>query len=74
MNAGVSLTIRQNGDTLSRWNLDVIPDLVPEISFSEPPSRSERSSLVIHYEGRDDYGVSSASAVLRRLASDRKHR
>jgi uncharacterized protein (TIGR02302 family) len=71
LNAGVSLTIRQNGDTLSRWNLDVIPDLVPEISFSKPPSRSERSSLVIHYEARDDYGVSSASAVIRRLASDR---
>ena len=70
LNAGVSLTIRQNGDTLSRWNLDVIPDLAPEISFSEPPSRSERSSLVIHYEARDDYGVSSASAVIRRLASD----
>jgi uncharacterized protein (TIGR02302 family) len=70
LNAGVGLIIRQNGDTLSQWNLNVIPDLAPEIRFSEPPSRSERSSLVIHYEARDDYGISSASAVIHRLTSD----
>jgi uncharacterized protein (TIGR02302 family) len=70
LNAGVSLTIRQNGDTLSRWNLSMIPDLAPEISFSEQPSHSERSSLVIHYEAQDDYGISSASAVILRLTSD----
>jgi uncharacterized protein (TIGR02302 family) len=70
LNTAVGLIIRQNGDTLSQWNLNVISDLAPEIGFSEPPSRSERSSLVIHYEALDDYGISSASAVIRRLTTD----
>ncbi|MDA0341948.1 MAG: TIGR02302 family protein, partial [Proteobacteria bacterium] len=70
LEAGVGLTIRQDGDTLSQWQLNGIPDLAPEISFAKLPSGSQRGSLVIQYEARDDYGISSASAVIRRLTSD----
>jgi uncharacterized protein (TIGR02302 family) len=67
LNAGASLEVRQNGAALSRWDLNVIPDLPPEIAFSETPSRTQRDSLMIRYKANDDYGVADASAVIQRM-------
>lgn len=65
LRTGASLAIRQDGDELTRWALNVIPDLQPGISFLEPPSVTQRESLLIHYEAEDDYGVASATAVIQ---------
>ena len=70
LNAGVGLAVRQGGVTLSRWKLNVIPDLPPEIAFSRPPSRTQRDSLMIRYEATDDYGVAEASTVIQLVATN----
>jgi uncharacterized protein (TIGR02302 family) len=69
LNAGAALAVRQAGSVLSRWTLNVIPDLPPRIVFPSPPTRTQRDSLLIRYKANDDYGVAEASVVIQRLAA-----
>ena len=69
LNAGASLAVRQDGEILSEWALNVIPDLPPQIVFSQPPSRTQRDSLMIRYQANDDYGVAEAAVVIQRMAA-----
>lgn len=65
IDSGSTITISQGGTTLGIWNIRVIPDLAPQIDFTEPPRGTERNALRLAYEGEDDYGIVSVSATLR---------
>lgn len=67
INAGKRLTVEQDGRTLGAWNIAVVPDHPPIIAFAKPPSHTDRMALRLDYKASDDYGVESASAVIRRL-------
>ncbi|MEM7169863.1 MAG: TIGR02302 family protein [Pseudomonadota bacterium] len=62
-----TLSIEQNGDPIAAWPLEIIDDLPPIIDLTETPSPTERNSLRIPYEGRDDYGLTEIRALIRRL-------
>jgi uncharacterized protein (TIGR02302 family) len=68
LSTGASLAVRQDGEILSQWTLNVIPDLPPRIAFSEAPSPTNRASLMIEYKASDDHGLAEASAVIQRLS------
>ena len=72
LNAGAALAVRQAGSVLSRWTLNVIPDLPPQIVFPSPPTRTQRDSLLIRYQASDDHGVAEAAVVIQRLAAPDK--
>ncbi|HEV8015478.1 MAG TPA: TIGR02302 family protein [Stellaceae bacterium] len=65
--AGKHLAVEQDGRTLGTWNIAVVPDHPPTITFAKPPSHTDRMALRLDYKASDDYGVESASAVIRRL-------
>ena len=64
--AGGTLEISQNGESLGAWTLNVVMDETPRIAFTEPPSGTERSALRIAYSVGDDYGVSEIGGEIRR--------
>ena len=64
---GTRLAIVQDGRTLAQWPLEVVPDNPPEIEFQSAPARTERAALRLAYQAKDDYGVTEAKAIIRRL-------
>ena len=64
---GDRLAIVQNGETLASWPLELVPDNPPEIVFQSAPSRTERAALRMTYEAKDDYGLATVKAEVRRL-------
>jgi uncharacterized protein (TIGR02302 family) len=67
INTGKRLSVEQDGRTLGAWNIAVVPDHPPIIAFAKPPSHTDRMALRLDYKASDDYGVESATAVIRRL-------
>lgn len=65
--AGKRLAVEQDGRVLGAWNIGVVPDHPPTIAFARPPSHTDQMALRLDYKASDDYGVESASAVIRRL-------
>lgn len=65
--AGKRLAVEQDGRVLGAWNIGVVPDHPPTIAFADPPSHTAQMALRLDYKASDDYGVESASAVIRRL-------
>lgn len=65
--SGDRLAVVQNDVTLAEWPLILLPDEAPRIEFLAPPARSERAALRIDYSARDDYGLASIIARIRRL-------
>ena len=41
------------------WDLDIVKDMPPEISFDELPDAGKRDRLIFSYSLKDDYGVES---------------
>ncbi|MBO6559800.1 MAG: TIGR02302 family protein [Nisaea sp.] len=64
---GTRLAVTQDGDPIASWQINVLPDLAPTVSFPEAPSASERNALVLRYEAVDDYGVAKVRARIHRL-------
>ena len=60
-----SVTIRRDGQLLTRITLDPIPDLVPLVTLPKPPQQNGRGSLTIIYKFEDDYGIASAEAQFK---------
>lgn len=56
--------LRAVGRTIGRWDVSVIPDKVPTVSFTAPPAGNERSALKLSFRAADDYGVVSAQAII----------
>jgi uncharacterized protein (TIGR02302 family) len=61
--AGLLEVVPQAGEPLARWQVLVLPDMPPSISFAEPPRATHRRVLELAYAASDDYGV-------RRVALD----
>jgi hypothetical protein len=68
--------IIQKGDTLTldlgsgfekTWDLDIIPDVAPSISFTHSPDATDQKALRVRYMARDDYGIKSATLEIRRV-------
>lgn len=64
--AGDRLAVMGDGRELASWPLTVIPDRPPSIAFVAPPGPGERKALRIVYAASDDYGITGATATLRR--------
>ncbi|MGI9399627.1 MAG: TIGR02302 family protein, partial [Rhizobiaceae bacterium] len=60
--------IVQSGDVeIAQWQIAVVPDKAPEISYLNPPDRSLSGSLQLSYEVKDDYGIVDAQAEFKSL-------
>lgn len=57
--------VQASGHRIGLWNLRVIPDRVPVIVFTQPPSVTERDAVKFAFKAIDDYGVVSARVVIR---------
>jgi uncharacterized protein (TIGR02302 family) len=57
--------VRASGHRIGAWNLHVIPDHIPVIAFSAPPSVTERDAVKFAFKASDDYAVTSARVVIR---------
>ena len=67
---GTRLAVMQDDAALAEWRINVLPDLVPSVDFTEPPAASERQALILRYEAKDDYGVARVRALIHRLGDD----
>ncbi|HEX7007122.1 MAG TPA: DUF4175 family protein, partial [Alphaproteobacteria bacterium] len=70
-NAG-RLVVRQRGRDLGEWTLRYIPDTAPTVAFVKPPEQTQRASLRVEYEAKDDYGVEGLRLFIRRAADPSK--
>lgn len=60
------LGVEQNGREIAGWTIAMLPDQDPTIAFTGPPAKTERGALRLAYEVKDDYGVTGATAFIRR--------
>ena len=57
--------VQASGHRIGLWHLRVIPDRIPVIVFTQPPSVTERDAVKFAFKASDDYGVVSARVVMR---------
>ena len=57
--------VQASGHRIGAWTLQVIPDRVPVIALTAPPSVTERDAVKFAFKASDDYGVTSARVVIR---------
>ncbi|MBS0281630.1 MAG: DUF4175 family protein, partial [Proteobacteria bacterium] len=60
-----SVRVQASGHRIGRWNLHVIADALPQITFTAKPSVSERGAVKFAFKATDDYAVTSAKVVIR---------
>ena len=63
---GQLLSVTQNGATLGKWPIEIIPDNPPVAAFAQPPRGTTRAALRLEYRATDDYGVEAVKVVIRR--------
>jgi uncharacterized protein (TIGR02302 family) len=66
------VSIRRGWSTLSRWQIDIIPDAPPKVEFGNRPSRTVAGVLKIDYHATDDYGVASVEFDARTAPGEPK--
>jgi uncharacterized protein (TIGR02302 family) len=66
LSKGQSLSVVQDGATLGRWPIEIIPDNPPVAAFAQPPRGSVHAALRLDYRATDDYGVETVKIVIRR--------
>ena len=52
------------GQEIAGWQIEVVPDAVPTVSFVGEPRATHRSVLRIDLEAADDYGVAELALLL----------
>ena len=67
LKTGDRVAVLQDGEELSAWPLELVPDSPPEVELTSPPSRTSRAVLRLDYEATDDYGVASVTAIIQRI-------
>ena len=67
---GTTLAVRQGGNTLGNWRLEIVPDHPPEIAIDPPPAATERGTLRLAYKAKDDYGLAKVQATIRLQKED----
>jgi len=53
--------------TLARWHIEIIPDQLPIVSLTAPPSVMQSSAIKFDYHATDDYGVAAIRLKARRV-------
>ncbi|PSH69176.1 TIGR02302 family protein [Phyllobacterium brassicacearum] len=64
LSADSTVTLYDNGSTLSEWSFAVIPDQPPSIRFTKDPSSAINGTMEVFYELKDDYGAAGALAKI----------
>ena len=67
LTAGVRVAVLQDGEELSAWPLELVPDAPPDVELTSAPARTRRGVLRLDYEASDDYGVVSINALIERI-------
>ncbi len=70
LQATTRLIVSQRGRELGRWAINVVTDTPPKIDFAKQPKATERGALRIDYEARDDHGIQSMQATIKRADKD----
>ena len=65
IHANAQVRVHADGRKLGSWRIRAIPDVAPKIEFSARPSRTEHAALKLSFTAGDDYGVTSAQAIIR---------
>lgn len=61
-----AIAIQNDNETLSSWEISIIPDTPPSISLDGKVTVTADQTLIIPYALQDDYGVISATAKFTR--------
>ncbi len=67
LKAGERLSILQHGHELAGWPLTIKKDTSPIVEFSGAPEATPQLRLQLPFSAKDDYGVKSVRASIRRL-------
>jgi uncharacterized protein (TIGR02302 family) len=63
---GGRLAVRRNGRELTGWDVTVVADQAPHVSWAEPPGRASAGQETrLPWQVSDDYGVTGLQAELR---------
>lgn len=66
------LEVRSGARTIAGWDVKWLADAPPTVSFTNEPTAGVRWRFRIDYDAKDDYGIASLKAVLRRVPSGEK--
>ena len=61
------IRLMHRDEELAQWGIALINDQAPEIAFLEQPRAALSGSLELEYSVKDDYGVTSARAIIKSL-------
>ena len=61
------IRLMHRDEELAQWGIALIDDEAPEIAFLEQPRSALSGSLELGYSVKDDYGVTSARAIIKSL-------
>ena len=61
------IAVQQRGREIAAWAINVVPDAVPVVEFTAPPENSPRLRLRLPFEAKDDHGLKSVTASIRRI-------
>ena len=64
---GRRLLVRQGHRRIDAWDIEVLPNRPPTIAIASPPRADAEGRLRLDIEARDDYGIATATAVIRRV-------
>ena len=56
--------VQVGGHAIGNWYIHAVPDMAPVIALTAKPSATEQKATKFSFKASDDYGVSSARAVL----------
>ncbi len=59
-----TLGVSASGRTIGEWQVNVLPDTVPEITFVDSPQGTASNTLQLSYDGKDDHGIIEVSAEI----------
>lgn len=64
INGGDQIAVEVSGDTIAAWNVMVVPDMAPNVDFSEPIGTQGNGLLRIGFAAEDDYGIDHVEAII----------
>ena len=64
---GSRLSLEQKGRELAAWDIEVIADKAPVVTFTAAPETNNDLKLRLPFEATDDYGLKNVTASVRRL-------
>ncbi|MBA2587506.1 MAG: TIGR02302 family protein [Alphaproteobacteria bacterium] len=67
LSTNARVRVQVGGHAIGKWNIQAVPDAAPTIAFTAKPSPTEQKATQFAFKGSDDYGISSARAVLAPL-------